>query len=233
MYASIAELRDEMNLDSTDDDSWLDNLLDAATRKIDVFCNREQDGFEAVAAASARYYPGSGKSYQWIHECISVTAVAVKDSPSNDEDDYTSWTVGTVGSTTSADVFPASGDPRFPSYTELPYTLLIIGANADYALFTSGEFSSRGGFKPSTTVRRGIPTVQVTARWGYAAIVPDDIKQACMMQAARWYKRLQSAMADTSALPEMGSLLYQQSLDPDIKGILVDGRYVKPRFRPL
>ena len=234
MYASIQELKLHMNLDSDTDDLWLDNLLDGASKKIDRFCNRSQDGFEADTAATARYYPGTGLPYQFIHECVEVDSVAVKDSPSDDEDSYTAWTVGIVGTTTEADVFPASGDPQNPTYTELPYTFLIVGANGDYSQFTSGEFVGRGGFKPSFSVSRGLPTVEVTAKWGYAVRVPDDVKLACIMQSARWYRRVQSAMADSEAIPDMGRLMYQRALDPDIKGILVDGGYVKPRIgRPL
>ena len=48
------------------------------------------------------------------------------------------------------------------------------------------------------------------------------------MQAARWFKRFQSSMADVLASDELGTLLYRQSLDPDVKRLLVDGRYVKP-----
>jgi len=232
-YATAAELRADMNLDSTDDDASLERILDAATAKIDKLCNR-QDGFVADTAASARYYSATGKPYIRIHECVSVSAVAVKGSPSDDEDSYTAWTVGTIGTTTSADVFPATGDPKRPAYNTTPYTLLIIGANADHSRFTTGEFVGRGGFRPSTTVTRGVVTVEVTARWGYATTVPADIKTACIMQAARWYKRQQSAMADTTATPEMGTLLYQKALDPDIKGILVDGGWAVPRIgRPL
>jgi len=73
-----------------------------------------------------------------------------------------------------------------------------------------------------------VPTVQITARWGFATEVPIDIKEAAIMQAARWYKRLQSAMADVLASGELGQLLYRKSLDPDIRRLLVDGRYVKP-----
>jgi len=179
-------------------------------------------------AANARYYVGSGKSFQWIDECVSVTAVAVKDSASDDEDSYVAWTVGTVGTTTEADVFPATGDPAMPDYMATPHTLLVVGANGDYSTFTGGGFTSRGGFRPLTTVSRGLPTVEVSGRWGYATTVPDDIKEACLMQAARWYKRFQSAMSDTLASAELGTLLYRQSLDPDIRRLLVDGRYVKP-----
>lgn len=226
-YASVAQLRTEMNLSSTSDDATLQRLLDAATRTINRFCNRPR-GFDADATATARYYSGSGGPYQNIDECVEVEAVAVKDSPSDDEDSYTSWTVGTVGTTTDADMFPASGDPEQPDYTDTPYDLLIVGANGAYGAFTSGSFTSRRGFRPSTTIRRGVPTVEVTARWGFSDDTPDDILEACIMQAARWYKRLQSAMADATASADFGQLLFRKVLDPDIELILLAGRYVRP-----
>ena len=229
-YATVEELRADMNMTGTGDDATLERILDAATKKIDTLCKRP-DGFVADTSASARYYVGSGEPTQWIDECVSVTAVAVKDSSSEDEDSYTSWTIGIVGTTTSADCFPARGskkrpDYRTPAQTGKPYTMLVIGANADYSYFTGGGWTGRGGFRRALTYR-GLPTVQVTAKWGYASSVPADIKTACIMQAARWYKRLQSAMADATASVDLGQLLYMQQLDPDIAGILLDGGYVK------
>jgi len=228
-YATVAELKAEINLTDSEGKhtASLTRLLDAATRAINRVCNRP-DGFDASSTATVRYYTGSGKPYQEIDECVQVTAVAVKDSASDDEDSYTSWTIGTVGTTTEADVFPATGDPEWPEYNTTPYTLLVIGANGDYSHFPSGRYTTRGGFRPTTLVARGIPVVQVTARWGFAATVPSDIREACLMQAVRWYKRFQSAMSDTLADGELGMLLYRQSLDPDIRRILVDGRYIRP-----
>ena len=227
-YATVAELKAEINLTDSEGKhtASLTRLLYAATRAINRVCNRP-DGFDASSTATVRYYTGSGKPYQEIDECVQVTAVAVKDSASDDEDSYTSWTIGTVGTTTEADVFPATGDPEWPEYNTTPYTLLIIGANGDYSIFPSGQFTTRGGFKPLTLVARGIPVVEVTARWGFSDDTPDDIKEACIMQAARWWKRLQSAMADTVAGPDFGTLLYRK-LDPDIEALLKAGRYYRP-----
>jgi hypothetical protein len=228
MYGTARELRDRIDKTGTTDDTTLESIIRAASQAIDNYANRP-DGFVADAAASARYYPGSGHGYQWIDECISVSGVAVKDSPSDDEDDYVAWTVGTVGSTTGADVFPASGNPRYPDYQSLPYNLLVIGPNGDYSSFTTGAYTHRRGFRPDrTAVTRGIPTVQVTARWGYASTAPAPIKEASLMQAARWYKRFQSGMADVLASGELGMLLYRQKLDPDVALLLVEGRYIKP-----
>jgi hypothetical protein len=230
IYATVIDLREEMNLDSAAHDATLVRILDAAEVKINNFCKRP-DGFVADTSATARYYVGSGDPYQDIDECVEITGVAVKDSVSDDEDSYTAWTLGVVGTTTGADCFPARGskkrpDYRTPAQVGKPYTMLVIGANADYSTFTGGGWTGRSGFRRTLTMR-GLPTVQVTARWGYASTVPADIKEATIMQAARWYKRLQSAMADATASAELGQLLYTQKLDPDIAGILIDGGYVR------
>lgn len=226
--ATVAELKAEINLvdGAGKDTASLQRILDAAEGAFTRLCKRP-DGFVADATATARYYVGSGTTYQHIDECAAISAVAVKDSPSDDEGDYTAWTLGTVGTTTSADCFPATGDIECPVYNRTPYTLLIIGANGAYSVFTSGSFTTRGGFPPRGAVTRGVTTVKVTARWGFALTVPDDIKEACIMQAARWYKRLQGAMADTVSGEDFGTLLYRKALDPDIALILRDGGYIR------
>lgn len=152
--ATVSELKQDINLIDTDG-KWtatLQRLLDAAERLILRTCNRPE-GFVASASA-ARYYCGSGKPIQWIDEAAAITAVAVKDSPSDDEDSYTTWTLGAVGTTTDADCFPASGSPDDPDFYRTPYTFLVIGANGAYSNFTSGSFTSRAGFRP-TEVSRG------------------------------------------------------------------------------
>jgi len=230
-YATAAELKAEIG-QTTADDVRLGRLLSAAETKINNLLRRP-DGFVAVTTAAARYYKGSGTPVQRIHEFVEVTAVAVKGSSSDDEDDYTSWTVGVIGTTTEADVFPARGDAENPDFTlpsvcTYPFDLLIIGPNGDYSQFISGKRVSSKGWRSDAQFKRGLPTVQVTAKWGYATTVPADIKEATIMQAARWYKRLASGMADTLASADLGALLYVQKLDPDIAGILLDGRYMNP-----
>jgi hypothetical protein len=227
-YASVSELKADINLRDAGE-AWtatLQRALNAAERVINRTCNRPE-GFVADSSASARYYCGSGGPIQWIDECAAVSSVAVKDSPSDDEDSYASWTLGTVGTTTDADCFPATGSPDDPDFHATPYTFLVIGANGSYSHFTSGKFTSRGGFPPAA-VSRGTATVKVMAQWGYALTVPDDIKEAAIMQAARWFQQLKSGKADTLASSEFGMLLYRQKLDPDVEQILVGGRYIKP-----
>ena len=205
-YATIAEIKAAMNKTGAGDDAVLTALATAASRAVDNFCNRP-DGFVALTEATARVYAGEGKSWQTIDECTSVTEVAVKDSTT--DDDYTDWT--------TADWIAFSGDPEHPEFNRLPYTALMVGYDGDYAHFLNGR---RG--------KHSVPTMQITAKWGYATDVPTPIKQATIITASRWYKRGEGGWSDVLASGELGMLLYQKMLDPDVKLILVAGRYVRP-----
>lgn len=228
-YCTPAEIRtqiEKVGATGAGSDAALTVIINAIEKGIDAFCNRP-DGFVAPATTAARYFPGSGKAYQWIDEAAAITAVAVKDSSSDDEDAYTAWTLGVVGTTTDADVFPATGDPRYPDFVRTPYTLLLVGSNGDYSSFPSGRFITRGGFRPTGNYGRGLPVVKVTAKWGYALTVPPAIKQATIALAARFFKQGESAWADTLASQELGQLLYQRE-NADIAWLLKEGRFIRP-----
>lgn len=216
-YATAATLRTQINKTSTADDATLTTLISAAERNINRFCNRP-DGFEADSSASARRYAGSGKPYQFVDECVEITLVEVKDSATDTS--YDSWT--------SADWIAARGDPEYPNYNETPYDLIIVDPTGDESIFTSGKYTVRGGFRPITDVSRGVPTVRITAKWGFSVSVPADISEACIMQAAIWYKELEGAMGPSLVNTELGQIVFQKPIHPSIKRILVDGRYVKP-----
>ena len=211
-YCTLAEVRYDIDLESTDADETLERLILAAERAINRYTNR-LDGFEADAVASARYFPGSGHSWQFIDECVEITTVAVKDSGTDTT--YTDWDTPTTMLAGDGDWLPFSGGPDYPRYEDLPYTGLMCDPNGSYSAFVAYG---------------GLPTVQVTARWGYALTVPDDIKEATIMQVARWYKQLQSAMADGVASPEFGELRFTSKLHPSVALILDDGGYKKPRI---
>lgn len=216
-YATAAELRAQIKKADTSDDAILTTILAAAERNINRATNRP-DGFEADAAASERIWAGSGKPYQFIDENVEITLVEVKNSPTSAS--YTAWA--------STDWIAAKGGPRAPNYNELPYDLLIVDPTGDEAIFFSGNLVSRGGFRPTSDVGRGVPTVRVTAKWGYSVDVPDDIHEACIMQASIWYKELEGAMGPSLVNTELGQIVFQKTLHPSIKRLLVDGRYVKP-----
>lgn len=218
-YATATELRAQINKITTSgiDDDDLQIIIDAASRAIDNFTNHP-DGFKAISTATARIYAGSGMPYQWINECVEIDEVAVKESVTLTT--YTAWA--------ATDWNAFRGDPQAPNYNRLPYTGIMVAASGTESVFISGAYVTRQGFAPSTDIARGEPTVQITARWGYAAEVPTAIHEACIMQATRWYKRLQSAMADTVGGPELGTLVFSKALDPAVQMLLTNGRFVRP-----
>ncbi len=218
-YATLAECKAAMQKNQVTNDAALSLCITAASRAIDNVCNRP-DGFVALSVATARTYAGQGRSWQPIDDCTAITLVAVKDSPTDSA--YTSWAV--------TDWIAFTGDPERPNFNKTPYTALMCSAGGNYSVFTSGFYTTRPGFRPDPDYeyKRGVPTIQVTAKWGYATSVPDAIKQAAIAQACRFWKRGESGWSDTLATGELGMLLYRQALDPDIKNLLIMGRYVRP-----
>ncbi len=93
-YGTLASLKAAIQKDDDDADTTLNALLEAASRKIDQFCNRP-DGFVAENYTIQRRYRGSGMVYQLIDECVEIEQVAVKDSASDIE--YEVWTTPNAG----------------------------------------------------------------------------------------------------------------------------------------
>ena len=215
-YTSVAAVKAYIDRSKTTDDATLALLISGISRSIDRFCNRP-DGFLA-STATQRTFAGSGLGIQRIDECASITAVAVKESATDDT--YTAWT--------TADWIAFSGDERFPDFNRTPYEFLMANPIGDYSVFTSGQWTTRGGFRPSINQPRGLPTVRVTAYWGYALTTPADIALACSIEVARAYKRGQSAFQDATAGDGFGALMYQHKLDKTTEQLLVEGRYVRP-----
>lgn len=223
-YTTLHQVKARIQKTNTDADAFLPQIIDAASRAIDRFCNRP-DGFEASDAATARYFTGNGKGYLLIDENVTVEAVLVKESPN--ETTYTAWITPTTPLAGDGDWIPFSGDPKAPNFNDLPYDAIMVDPNGDWSYFTGGRYTGRSGFRPMGIGERSVPTVMVLAKWGFAVDVPDDIKEACVMQAAIWYKRMQGAMASALANTELGVLDLYRTLDPAIEFILQRGRYMK------
>lgn len=219
-YATVTELRNQIQKAGTTTDVELSLILDAVSESIDNFCNRP-DGFVSIVNATAREYTGDGSTIQWLDECTVISLVEVKDSPSDTS--YVSWA--------AADWIAGRGDPARPDFNRTPFRFVIVSGVGDFAVFTDGTFfSGRRGFRPTSTPHgRGVPTVRITANWGHSATVPFVIKQATIAQSARWFKRAQSAWQDETATTAFGALKFKtRKLDPDIQYMLIDGRLVRP-----
>lgn len=217
-YCTVAQVRRQIGKQRADQDDVIDELIDAYSRTIDQVCNRP-DGFLAPGTGSARVYAGSGGQVQRIDEAAVVSSVAVKSSVSAST--YDAWA--------AADWTAATGDPKHPIFNRTPYTLILAAPGA--GVFVSGSLGRTVGFRPLSDaggIGRQLPTVQVTARWGYATTTPSAIVQACITMVARAFRRGEFGWADAVTDPDTGSVLYRKTLDPDVKLILEQGRYIRP-----
>lgn len=219
-YATVSELRtmiEKTGATGAAADTPLNLILEGVSRGIDQYFNRP-DGFVAITDATARIYAGTGLPYIFIDDCISVSSVAVKDGATDST--YTSWA--------TTDWIAFSGDPKDPNFNMLPYTGLLVDPTGDYATFTSGLFTTRGGFRPTSGVGRSVPTVRVTARWGYAAAAPPSIKELTLILAARLYKKGLSSHVDVVSSDQFGQMVFRELSSTEVKLLLDGSRYFKP-----
>ena len=178
-------------------DTFLNYLVTTVSRCIDRFTKRHNDAF-AVASATTRYFTGNGERVLDVDEMAAApTAVAVAEAGDIDDasgtgGDYTTW---------------ASSDYLLWPYNapdlDLPYSAL--------------EIDVLNGTK--WVWYRYPKAVKITAKWGYSEAAPEAIKHACIIQAARWFKRGQQAYMDDSAYTDFGVITIKQ-LDPDVANIL-------------
>jgi hypothetical protein len=216
-YCVIADVKAQIEKTTTGADVVLTDMITAASLEIDRFCRRP-DGFVS-GLASARVYAGVGKAVLYIDECTAISLVEVKGSPTDTS--YVAWTAD--------DWIAGRGDPETrPDFNHLPYTWVMVNPTGSYDYFTSGKVIGLRGFRTDPDVLgRAVPTVRVTASWGFATTVPATIKQACIIQVSRWYKRATSGWADAVGNNELGMLVYTKALDPDIQTILIRGKYAR------
>lgn len=219
LYATPEELRARIGGDLPTDDMLITELITAVSRLIDDFCNRHEFGFKATDTAIARLYTGYGEGFLNIDENIGVTQVAVKDAVT--DADYTAWA--------AADWIAYRGSRRVPNYNDLPHTSIMVSSVGTKAQFLDGRYNTRSGFSvsPDSNLGRQVPTVQVTARWGYADDVPPIIREATIAQASIFYKRGRGNWSDVLRNNEFGEERFVRKLDPAIQLMLQSTRLVR------
>ena len=67
--------------------------------------------------------------------------------------------------------------------------------------------------------------VRVTGVWGWAA-VPTAVKQACVIQSSRIFKRLDSPLG-VAGFGDMGAIRVGRYLDPDVEQLLMPYRIMR------
>lgn len=199
-YAATTDIKADMpdspifgTTDTTYDDV-IGNMITAASRLIDKEVGGWPNYFYPTTDTATRYFDGSGETDLCVDPILTLTTVSVSESGGRAATDFTDWTVDT-----DFYVWPYN-------YSEVtqPIQRLIV----------DNDSGSKGGWYRT---RKG---VKITGIFGYSATPPDDIEQACKIQAVRWFQRAKQGYQDAGASATIGQMVYVKELDPDVKTLL-------------
>lgn len=189
-YVTASELKAHLRVTDTADDTELGIAITAASRAIDRSAGRQ---FGLNGSAVARVYTWDGRYIEGL-PAVEIDDLMTSTGLVIKLDDSGSGTYGSA--LTDVDPWPwnAVADGR-------PWTHLVFRSYASGfpSLYSQG--------------------VQVTANWGWTA-VPDVVKQACLIQASRFFVRRDSQYG-VAGSPETGTeLRLLDRLDPDVAVLL-------------
>lgn len=194
-YASTSDVKAYTRIPDTSDDAQIALAVTAASRAVDRVCCRQ---FGLVAAAEARYYTPvwDRKLCKWLVKFDDLMT--------------------TTGLIVMADL---SDDGTYESEVD-SYALRPVNAAP------KGEPWTHLVVQPasSTIPVRFEASVEVTAKWGWSSI-PDTVKQATILQAARFLKR-RDAPFGVAGSPDSGSeIRLLARVDPDVAVML--NKYIR------
>lgn len=220
LYASLGDLHSYLNVDNTDttNDTAMQMALDSAASAIDRATNRtfvaqdtvattryytpvRQHGQEAFLMPSMQWsywYPFSGDwSWFWTSPEQKVFV----------DDIFLTNQVITDITVKDHDTGNAIALDRL-----WPLNAIAKGKPATALLFLS-----------STVLPRGEGSIEVTAKFGWPS-VPTTIKNATLLQAARYLKRKDSPLGGIAGSMATGDVIRAAAVDPDIEKMIGDYR---------
>lgn len=179
-----------------------DNVDDALLEMAVESASRAIDGYSARyfynAGTATKNFTANDSYLTAIEDLQSLTTLSTTDEVGGT---YTTWTANDY------QLEPLNGQA---DGLTMPYN--AIRAVGDYAF----PFYSSG---------RQDALVRVVGVWGWAS-VPTAIKQACIIQASRIFKRLDSPLGVLSA-PDLGFIRVGSRLDPDVAQLVDPYRTIR------
>lgn len=186
-YCTLTEIKARLDITDTADDTILENIVEAASRHIDGYCNRR-----FYAASETRYFTPDAIDWLFVDDLLTVTTF--KTDEDADRVYETTW------ATTDYDLEPVNA-----TYTGEPYTMVTLPPTTRYAFPSHAR------------------AVQIVGSFGYASTTPDAINEACLLIAARLFKRKDAPFGVTGTA-ELGQLQVLPGEDQDAKRLLAPYR---------
>ena len=152
-YATLAELKAYLKIDDSMEDTFLENIVEAASRSIDRIANRR---FYLDSTATARQYRPADLLRVFTDDFGSTSGLVVKTDP-NDAGDYATTLVLNT------------------DYIVEPVNAAAKGRPWNYITIVSGEsYSLPVNYRPQ---------VEVTARWGWPSVPDDINQATLILSA--------------------------------------------------
>jgi hypothetical protein len=187
------ELAGWLGIPDSEDDVRLSTAVAATNRAIVRYCGRS---FETVtsASASARTFAPKTPTLCYTDDFHTTDGLIVKTDAADDGTYETTLTVNT-------------------DYFLEPTNGIEDGLTVPYHRIRSTSW-----LFPQCSTR---PSVQVTAAWGWAS-VPDEVKQAGLLKAARLFKRKDSVEGVLGGFQDFNAVTVRISTreDPDVVELL-------------
>lgn len=163
-----------------------DSLLEMAVESASRAIDGHAMRYFYSSGTATRIYAADDWETVWIDD-LAGTAITLQTDP----DDDNTWSV--TWKTTDYQLEPLNGTS---DGLQIPYTR--IRAVGDYAF----------------PLKSGQALVRVTGVFGWSS-VPSAITQACVIQASRIFKRLDSPLG-VAGFGELGAIQVTRDLDPDV-----------------
>ena len=190
-YCSLTDVKAALRIADTIDDVLLETAINSASRLIDGYCNRYF--YQGSTSSEVRYYAAADSFFVEIDDLVSLTALDTAPVNSNVFD--VNWS--NAGSANEYELTPRNG---LANGLYSPYTgIKAVGAKV-------------------FPTQYGEALVRVTGRFGWSA-VPDAIKQACILQSARLFKRLESPLG-VAGVSDLGIMRVTRSIDGDVAQLI-------------
>lgn len=173
-YATVDEVKARFAITDAIDDYLIRKAIRAASRQIDKLCRRR---FYADATATARTYWRDSTIHTYVDEFWTTSGLVVATDQDDDGMFEVTWSAG--------------------DYQLEPLNGIVDGESG-------WPFNMIRAVEARTFPAAKRPGVQVTAKWGWAAI-PDDIREATLLSAAELFK-LKDAPFGVAGFGEFGAV---------------------------
>lgn len=207
MYATLQSLKAYLRIDDDDtiDDDELTRALQVASRQIDHLCSRTFTPLGEEPTPEARtFLPYFNRAYgMWvvpIDDLQAGQATAVRVWNPTDGDYTTDLALGSI--------FYGPQSTQVPD----PYTEMALADGSGFQGVSTGPVGWGWSGGPENYV-------QVTAVWGWLT-VPESVVQACLVQAARIFRRRDAVFGIVNSLDGSSQARLRGAVDSDVSVML-------------